>query len=40
VATELKEFAKRHQGSSWAVDRRGGGESGRSPPILVTEITS
>jgi hypothetical protein len=25
VATELKEFAKRHQGSSWAVDRRGGG---------------
>jgi diguanylate cyclase (GGDEF)-like protein len=25
VATELKEFAKRHAGSSWAVDRRGTG---------------
>ena len=25
VATELKEFAKRHRGSSWAVDRREGG---------------
>jgi diguanylate cyclase (GGDEF)-like protein len=24
VATELKEFAKRHEGSSWAVDRRSG----------------
>jgi diguanylate cyclase (GGDEF)-like protein len=24
VATELKEYAKRHQGSSWAVDRRSG----------------